>query len=111
MDDDDELELLHILETDTKMFNKDVYACFHQLTLVSSVVSPKHFCLNSDLKLHKFGAALTDCNQVLEAEPLNVKALFRRGIAHQNKNNYEQVCIILSIPNSLKFRVKTDLKR
>jgi hypothetical protein len=51
--------------------------------------------LNSDLKLHKFGAALADCNQVLEAQPLNVKALLRRGIAHQNKNNYEQVHIIL----------------
>ncbi|PNF26637.1 hypothetical protein B7P43_G06822, partial [Cryptotermes secundus] len=42
------------------------------------------------LKLHKFGAALTDCNQVLEADPLNVKALLRRGTAHQNSNNYEQ---------------------
>jgi hypothetical protein len=51
--------------------------------------------LNSDLKLHKFGAALTDCNQVLEADPLNVKALLRRGTAHQNSNNYEQVYIIL----------------
>jgi hypothetical protein len=53
--------------------------------------------LDSDLKLHKFGAALTDCNQVLEAEPLNVKALHRRGVAHQNKNNYEQVYIIFII--------------
>jgi hypothetical protein len=53
------------------------------------------FCLNSDLKLHKYGAALSDCNHVLEAEPLNIKALLRRGVAHQNKNNYEQVRIIL----------------
>jgi hypothetical protein len=53
--------------------------------------------LNSDLKLHKFGAALADCNQVLEAQPLNVKALLRRGIAHQNKSNYEQVHIILCL--------------
>lgn len=52
-------------------------------------------CFDSDLKLHKFGAALADCNQVLEAQPLNVKALLRRGVAHQNKNNYEQVHIIL----------------
>jgi hypothetical protein len=57
----------------------------------------KQFMFNSDLKLHKFGAALADCNQVLEAEPLNVKALFRRGVAHQNKNNYEQVYIIFII--------------
>ncbi|XP_069676526.1 RNA polymerase II-associated protein 3 isoform X2 [Periplaneta americana] len=42
------------------------------------------------LKLHNYNAALADCNQVLEAEPLNVKALLRRGIAHQNKKSYEQ---------------------
>ena len=53
-------------------------------------------CLNSDIKLHNFGAALADLNQVLEAQPLNIKALLRRGVAHQNKNNYEQVHIILS---------------
>jgi len=52
---------------------------------------------DSDLKLHKFSAALADCNQVLEAQPLNVKALMRRGIAHQNKNNYEQVRSILGL--------------
>ncbi|XP_021942394.1 RNA polymerase II-associated protein 3 isoform X2 [Zootermopsis nevadensis] len=42
------------------------------------------------LKLYKYGAALSDCSQVLKAEPLNVKALLRRGVAQQNKNNYEQ---------------------
>jgi hypothetical protein len=52
-------------------------------------------CVHLDLKLHKFSAALADCNKVLEAQPLNVKALLRRGTAHQNKNNYEQVYIIL----------------
>lgn len=68
----------------------------HQM-LVSVIISFKcfFFFFNSDLKLYKYGAALSDCSQVLKAEPLNVKALLRRGVAQQNKNNYEQVHIIL----------------
>jgi hypothetical protein len=65
----------------------------HNLTLYLFKVTI--VCFDSDIKLHKFSAALPDCNQVLEAQPLNIKALMRRGIAHQNKNNYEQVHIIL----------------
>ena len=47
----------------------------------------------SELKLQKYEAVVADCNQVLEAEPLNVKALHRRGVAYQGKNCYEQVGI------------------
>ncbi|KAJ9583961.1 hypothetical protein L9F63_021694, partial [Diploptera punctata] len=44
----------------------------------------------AQLKLLKYGAVITDCNQVLEAEPENVKALHRRGLAYKGKNCYEQ---------------------
>lgn len=69
------------------------------------------------LKLHKFGAALTDCNQVLEADPLNVKALLRRGTAHQNSNNYEEAfedfCKVLGLEpdNKLAKSLSEQMKK
>ncbi|XP_049842706.1 sperm-associated antigen 1 isoform X2 [Schistocerca gregaria] len=42
------------------------------------------------IKLHRYDAALKDCNEVLKVEPDNVKALMRRGISHQNRNSYQK---------------------
>lgn len=49
----------------------------------AELVAVKMKCLNnlaaSQLKLDHYEAALKSCNQVLELQPDNIKALFRKG--------------------------------
>lgn len=44
-----------------------------------------------DLKQCKYSAALEDANSTLAIEPGNIKALFRRGLALQHKNQFREV--------------------
>ncbi|XP_071444653.1 RNA polymerase II-associated protein 3 isoform X2 [Hetaerina americana] len=42
----------------------------------------------ANLKLKKYGEVILDCNEVLKRDAENVKALFRRGNAHESKGFY-----------------------
>lgn len=42
----------------------------------------------SDLKQCKFNKALADLNIVLQMDPNNVKARYRRAVAYQHKNEF-----------------------
>ncbi|KAG8252295.1 Sperm associated antigen 1 [Homalodisca vitripennis] len=42
------------------------------------------------LKQCKYAAALDDANKTLELDPYNIKALFRRGVALNHKNEFKR---------------------
>ncbi|XP_046398327.1 RNA polymerase II-associated protein 3 isoform X2 [Ischnura elegans] len=44
----------------------------------------------ANLKLKKYGEVILDCNEVLKRDAKNVKALFRRGNAHESKGFYNE---------------------
>ncbi|GFW67103.1 transposable element Tcb2 transposase [Trichonephila clavipes] len=50
-----------------------------------------------DLKLKNYFAAVVDCNEVISLEPNNVKALFRRGIAHKEAEIFDLAAIDFEI--------------
>ncbi|GFS35071.1 sperm-associated antigen 1, partial [Trichonephila inaurata madagascariensis] len=49
------------------------------------------------LKLKNYFAAVVDCNEVISLEPNNVKALFRRGIAHKEAEMFDLAAIDFEI--------------
>ncbi|PSN35297.1 hypothetical protein C0J52_20481 [Blattella germanica] len=67
----------------------------------------------AQLKLKKFNAVIADCNQVLKADPLNSKALYRRGLAYQSKNCCKQAYVdftkVLEVePDNVSARCLAD---
>ncbi|NWR25157.1 FKBP8 isomerase, partial [Emberiza fucata] len=68
-------------------------------------------CLNnlaaSQLKLDHFKAALKSCNQVLEHQPGNIKALFRKGKVLAQQGEYREAIPILKAALKLEPSNKT----
>lgn len=68
-------------------------------------------CLNnlaaSQLKLDHYEAALRSCNQVLEQQPDNIKALFRKGKVLAQQGEYSEAISILKVALKLEPSNKT----
>ncbi|XP_066491799.1 peptidyl-prolyl cis-trans isomerase FKBP8 [Tiliqua scincoides] len=68
-------------------------------------------CLNnlaaSQLKLDHYEAALRSCNQVLEQQPDNIKALFRKGKVLAQQGEYSEAIPILKVALKLEPSNKT----
>lgn len=58
-------------------------------------------CLNnlaaSQLKLDHFEAALKSCNMVLEQQPENIKALFRKGKVTKSEINLQLSALVCNL--------------
>jgi tetratricopeptide (TPR) repeat protein len=48
-------------------------------------------------KQRNFEAAVDSCNEVLSSNPSNVKAIYRRGVAHTHLKNYDQAKLDLEL--------------
>ncbi|KAK9409122.1 peptidyl-prolyl cis-trans isomerase FKBP8 [Crotalus adamanteus] len=77
----------------------------------AELVEVKIKCLNnlaaSHLKLDHFEAALRSCNQVLEQQPDNIKALFRKGKVLAQQGEYSGAIPILKAALKLEPSNKT----
>ncbi|CAI5798788.1 peptidyl-prolyl cis-trans isomerase FKBP8 [Podarcis lilfordi] len=76
-----------------------------------ALVDVKMKCLNnlaaSQLKLDHYDAALRSCNQVLEQQPDNIKALFRKGKVLAQQGEYREAIPILKAALKLEPSNKT----
>nr|XP_060641136.1 peptidyl-prolyl cis-trans isomerase FKBP8 [Anolis sagrei ordinatus]XP_060641137.1 peptidyl-prolyl cis-trans isomerase FKBP8 [Anolis sagrei ordinatus] len=77
----------------------------------SALMEVKVKCLNnlaaSQLKLDHYEAALRSCNQVLEQQPDNIKALFRKGKVLAQQGEYSEAIPILKAALKLEPSNKT----
>ncbi|XP_063003195.1 peptidyl-prolyl cis-trans isomerase FKBP8 [Elgaria multicarinata webbii] len=77
----------------------------------AELVEVKVKCLNnlaaSQLKLDHYEAALRSCNQVLEQQPDNIKALFRKGKVLAQQGEYSDAIPILKAALKLEPSNKT----
>lgn len=53
------------------------------------------------LKLGDYSGAAADCNEVLDLDPNNIKALYRRGQSNTNMKDFEQAMVDLQVAEKL----------
>eukprot|EP00462_Mataza_sp_D1_P000542 CAMPEP_0175096448 /NCGR_PEP_ID=MMETSP0086_2-20121207/4740_1 /TAXON_ID=136419 /ORGANISM="Unknown Unknown, Strain D1" /LENGTH=919 /DNA_ID=CAMNT_0016369855 /DNA_START=130 /DNA_END=2889 /DNA_ORIENTATION=- len=87
----------------------DAYTAGVELFDVSAVEEQKsvylNLCNNRALvyvKLGKYGDAITDCTKVLQLDPNNPKAFFRRGLAYKGQNRWDEA--LSDFENAHKFQ-------
>ena len=69
----------------------DMFASDEERTLVNAVKLPCHLNLAAcSARLGNHDHTVTHCSQVLKQEPRNIKALFRRGAAHNVLGNLDE---------------------